>query len=502
MKIYFKTILAILSALLIFHQPLLSQSHSFCGADYNPKYNNSSNSRFNLEGSSWDCRFVSYYFINGTFDIAGDGERDAVKRAFDSWSAITNLDFYEACSANDADIKIKWATGSHGNHRNGPGVNCTACKAFDGPGGIIAHAAFPDFVYYGNDQGDIHFDDAEDWTIGGGGLTRDVETIALHEIGHSIGLLHVSPSSNAVMKPGDTIPVIRRILTTDDISGARAIYDFRHKLFTGSNLLCNQQTKVYTLTDNCNTSDFTITWSVTGSLQIVSGQGSTSVSIKGTSSAPSTGTITLTLDFACEDDDLVETMSVNVGKPGTTASTPIFINTPSFNQACIEATSTMTTGPGIAPGQSFTWDFGAWGSYVTGYAGAGNKSPNFYLDYSAPTSATVKVSISNSCGSGTQNSGLFSTIDCYSSYRISPNPVTNHVQITADDKKGLLMKRAKKSKIYGVEVVDQNSRKQISKKYKAGLTDTNLDLSQLVPGIYTVSIFDGKRWYPYQVVKE
>lgn len=64
--------------------------------------------RFELDGRDWDCRYVSYIFLNGTNDIAGDEEHEAVRRAFASWSGETNLDFIEACNENDADIRIAW----------------------------------------------------------------------------------------------------------------------------------------------------------------------------------------------------------------------------------------------------------------------------------------------------------------------------------------------------------------------------------------------------------
>ena len=68
---------------------------------------------------------------------------------------------------------------------------------FDGPGGILAHTFAPPPISPEPLAGDSHFDDAETWRIGS---DFDVFSIALHELGHSLGLAH-SDDPNAVMYP-------------------------------------------------------------------------------------------------------------------------------------------------------------------------------------------------------------------------------------------------------------------------------------------------------------
>lgn len=155
--------------------------------------------RFELDGRDWDCRYVSYIFLNGTNDITGNEEQDAVRNAFNSWSAVTNLDFIEACNENDADIRISWETGAHGDDDD-----------FDGEGGALAHAFFPP-PNAGDLAGDVHFDDDEDWSLDD---DIDMETVALHEIGHALGLRH-SDVNNSVME--EIYEGERRDLTQDDI---------------------------------------------------------------------------------------------------------------------------------------------------------------------------------------------------------------------------------------------------------------------------------------------
>jgi matrixin len=51
----------------------------------------------------------------------------------------------------------------------------------------------------------------------------DVESVALHEIGHILGLGH-STVPSAVMFAGLSLGATKRVLTTDDIQGVRLLY--------------------------------------------------------------------------------------------------------------------------------------------------------------------------------------------------------------------------------------------------------------------------------------
>lgn len=114
--------------------------------------------RYNIDGREWDCRFLTYYFVEGTADVAGTAEYDAVEDAMDSWSAVTNIDFLEACNASDADIRISWETLEHGDVRPFGSETCGQA------GNEIAHAFYPD---NNNFAGDVHFDDDGQFGISG-----------------------------------------------------------------------------------------------------------------------------------------------------------------------------------------------------------------------------------------------------------------------------------------------------------------------------------------------
>jgi hypothetical protein len=168
-------------------------------------------SNFVLRGCNYTRRTLTYRFTNGTGDIAGTAERAAVRNAFDSWaSVLCGVTFVERASG-PVDFPIGWHSGDHSDG-----------YPFDGVGNTLAHAFFPPPCGGGN-SGSMHFDDAETWSTTGTGGTFDLETVALHEIGHLLGLSH-SSVPGSVMFP--TYGGNRRALTQDDIDGIRRLYPY------------------------------------------------------------------------------------------------------------------------------------------------------------------------------------------------------------------------------------------------------------------------------------
>lgn len=127
------------------------------------------------------------------------------------WGKYGRLRFTRVNDPN-ADIIVAFARGPHGDS-----------FPFDGPGTILAHAFFPyEQRGYG---GDIHFDDEEEWTI----HTRENEEgtdffrVAIHELGHSLGLAH-SPVLSSIMFPYYKGYSPHFALDYDDILGMYELY--------------------------------------------------------------------------------------------------------------------------------------------------------------------------------------------------------------------------------------------------------------------------------------
>ncbi|XP_038891016.1 metalloendoproteinase 2-MMP-like [Benincasa hispida] len=128
----------------------------------------------------------------------------AVSRAFSKWALNTHFTFSHVVDYNKADIKISFERGEHGDD-----------ASFDGVGGILAHA-------YPPTDGRLHFDADEPWSVGAISGYFDVETVALHEIGHILGLQH-SSIGTAIMFPSISAGVTKG-LHWDDIAGIKALY--------------------------------------------------------------------------------------------------------------------------------------------------------------------------------------------------------------------------------------------------------------------------------------
>lgn len=147
-----------------------------------------------------------------------------IDKVFDIWSSVALITNLGEVADGGVDAGAPEAAGGHlGDIRvaawddRTPGVLAHAyqpgTQALFGPGGTIA--------------GDIHFDTSWIWSddpTDGPDADFDLFTVALHEMGHALGLGH-SAVVGSVMEP--FYAGARRTLGPDDIAGIQAIYGVR-----------------------------------------------------------------------------------------------------------------------------------------------------------------------------------------------------------------------------------------------------------------------------------
>ncbi|KAL3369718.1 hypothetical protein AABB24_006985 [Solanum stoloniferum] len=166
---------------------------------------------------------LTYAFLpanNLTVDI-----KSVFSRAFDRWSEVTPLSFTEIASFQSADIKIGFFTGDHNDG-----------EPFDGPMGTLAHAFSPP-------AGNFHLDGEENWVVDGVPVNDgnffsilsavDLESVAVHEIGHLLGLGH-SSVEDSIMYPSLEAGIRRVELVDDDVKGVQELYGSNPN-YTGTN---------------------------------------------------------------------------------------------------------------------------------------------------------------------------------------------------------------------------------------------------------------------------
>ncbi|HEX4964557.1 MAG TPA: matrixin family metalloprotease [Thermoanaerobaculia bacterium] len=163
-----------------------------------------------IDGLCPNRRDLIYQFEGGFSEKPEEFEYQFVKKAFDTWQKLGRVAFRRAQEEESFDISVKWI------------ASADDLAEIDMSGSIIAHADFPGKCarIVTGDKRPVHFDADESW---GDGEYYDIQSVALHEIGHILGLEECNVES-AVMfhdfKKGD----VKRVLQKEDIDVYNLLY--------------------------------------------------------------------------------------------------------------------------------------------------------------------------------------------------------------------------------------------------------------------------------------
>lgn len=156
---------------------------------------------------TWSFASLAGAIYNFDATISEAAFQALIRAAFEAWEDIANIDFVEVADSANSDIRLGW-------------------DFIDGMNGTVGEAAYSYFIsptgFDTFDFAEIRFDTSEIWSTDPNyvGSAVNFFAVALHEIGHALGLDHsTNPDTIMYFQTNATVD-----LTSFDIAGAQAIY--------------------------------------------------------------------------------------------------------------------------------------------------------------------------------------------------------------------------------------------------------------------------------------
>jgi hypothetical protein len=159
------------------------------------------------DGPGQGSASLSYYIGSVPDSLDEPLVETTIEAASDVWSDVADIHFEETTRSGRPDsIDFRFTN-------------------IDGPGRTLARAYFPDDLNRNPIAGDVQFDAAENWEVGNGrgAAAFDLMLVAVHEIGHALGLDH-SSAIDSVMR--DAISALDSFagLFDQDVRAILALY--------------------------------------------------------------------------------------------------------------------------------------------------------------------------------------------------------------------------------------------------------------------------------------
>jgi hypothetical protein len=149
---------------------------------------------------------------------------------------------------------------------------------------------------------------------------------------------------------------------------------------------------------------------------------------------------------------------------------------------------------------SYNWFWPSDWSYLNGQ---GTPYLTLRTGYQVTYGAVVGVRVANSCDAGGSPGLKFVQVyNCGWRFYVSPNPTNGNIVVSTTENQKQSIKGINQTKIYQLRIIDQLGNVKKQYRYPGGITNTNINTSNLAAGVYIIQAYNGKTWEASKFVKQ